>query len=164
MTLRPRNILALCLIIISLCCLYPGLVKPILSVNIGAEIPLLGKMSLHRTTQSIFDTIQTLYKNNNSLVANLILLFSVIIPILKAIILLLILFIKKIPQRKNLQKLVAIISKWSMADVFIVGVFLAFLATSSDDSIDAKLEVGFYYFLTYCIISILAAQVIIVDD
>lgn len=164
MRLRPRNLLALCLIIISLCCLYPGLVKPILSINIGAEIPLLGTMSLHRTTQSILNTIQTLYKNNNSLVANLILLFSVIVPILKATVLLLILFIKKIPQRKNLQKLVAIISKWSMADVFIVGVFLAFLATSSDDSIDAKLEVGFYYFLAYCIISILAAQVIIVDD
>ncbi len=45
-----------------------------------------------------------------------------------------------------------------MADVFIVGLFVAFLSTSSEDNISANLHAGFYYFLSYCIISILAFQ------
>ena len=51
-----------------------------------------------------------------------------------------------------------------MADVFVVGVLLAFLATKSDDGIDAKLHEGFYYFLAYCIISILATQLLKIEE
>ena len=43
-----------------------------------------------------------------------------------------------------------------MADVFVVGIMLAFLATRSDDNIEAKLHEGFYYFLAYCMLSILS--------
>jgi len=66
--------------------------------------------------------------------------------------------------RTQLHKFVAIISKWSMADVFVVGVLLATLATTSEDAIEAHLHEGFYYFAAYCIISILAAQIMKVED
>ena len=157
--MKPRNIIALVLIFLSLICLYPGLVKPILSIKIGATLPLVGELVVHDTTQSILNTIKTLYENDNSLVAFLILLFSVVVPILKAVILLLVLLVKKIGYRGQLHKFVSIISKWSMADVFVVGVFLAFLATKSQASIEANLHEGFYYFLAYCIISIIASQI-----
>ena len=163
MSMKTRNIIALVLIIISLICLYPGLVRPILSIKIGTTLPLVGELVIYETIQSILDTVRTLYENNNKLVAFLILFFSVIVPILKAIILLLVLFVKKIKQRSALHRFVAIISKWSMADVFVVGVFLAYLATKSEDSIEANLQEGFYYFLAYCLISILASQVMKVD-
>lgn len=135
-----------------------------ISLKIGANLPLVGELVVHETTQSILNTVQTLYENDNSLVAGLIFLFSVVVPILKAVILLLILFIKKIRIRSKLHKFVAVISKWSMADVFVVGVLLATLATSSEDSIEAKLHEGFYYFVAYCLISILAAQVLKVEE
>ena len=151
-----RNIIALLLIIASLICLYPGLVKPILSINIGVDLPILGNVELHNTKQSIIGTIKTLHKNNNTLVAGLILLFSVVVPVIKAICLLLVLFVKKIPLRSQLHKFISLISKWSMADVFVVGIMLAFLATRSDDNIDAMLHEGFFYFLCYCILSILS--------
>ena len=122
------------------------MVAPIIRFKIGANLPLVGGLVVHATVQSIIDTIKTLHQNGNSLVAGLILLFSVIVPILKAVILLLVLFVKKIGMRSKLHKFVAIISKWSMADVFVVGVLLATLATSSEDSIEAKLHSGFYYF------------------
>lgn len=161
--MKPLNILALLLLLISLACLYPGLVKPILSIRVGAEIPLLGRINLHNSTQSIMNTIQTLHKNNNTLVAGLILLFSVIVPVLKAVLLLIALGFRKMKGREKLHKFVSIISKWSMADVFVVGVLLAFLATKSDENINATLHDGFYYFLAYCILSILATQLISIN-
>jgi uncharacterized paraquat-inducible protein A len=158
--MNTRNIIALLLIIISLGCLYPGLVKPVMSIKISAEIPLLGEMVLQETTQSVVSTIESLYEAKNNLVASLILLFSIIVPIIKAAILLAVLLIPKLPIKSSLQKFVAIISKWSMADVFVVGVLLAFLATKSESTIQAGIHEGFYFFLAYCIISILASQII----
>lgn len=158
--MNTRNIIALILIIISLGCLYPGLVKPVMSLKVSAEIPLLGEMVLQETTQSVVSTIESLYEANNNLVASLILLFSIIVPLIKAVILLAVLLIPKLPSKASLQQFVAIISKWSMADVFVVGVLLAFLATKSEDTIQAWIHEGFYFFLAYCIISILASQII----
>lgn len=154
------NKLAIVLIIISLILLFPGLTMPILSIHIGAKIPLLGNISLHDTTQSIISTIQTLFDNNNALVGFLILLFSVMLPIIKAILLLSVLLLPRLKHKTKIYSFVSLISKWSMADVFVVGVFLAFLATRSDDNIHAQLHQGFYYFTAYCIISIIAIQFI----
>ncbi|KAA3634199.1 MAG: hypothetical protein DWQ02_11810 [Bacteroidetes bacterium] len=162
--MTPRNIVAVILIIISLICLYPGLTLPILSIYVGAKIPIIGEIGLHDSTQSIMKTIRTLWENDNNLVANLILLFSVLVPIFKALTLLVVLFFKQIKNRTLLHWFVATISKWSMADVFVVGVLLAFLATKSDDNIHAQLHEGFHYFLAYCIISILATQLINVGE
>lgn len=162
--MKTRNIVALILIIISLCCLYPGLTEPILSIKVGASFPIVGTIVLHDSIQSILGTIETLFNANNAFVAFLILLFSVLVPVFKAVSLLAVLFIKKLGRRKQLHKFISIISKWSMADVFVVGIFLAYLATSSDENIEAKLHIGFYYFLAYCLISILATLLITVED
>ena len=144
-------------------CLYPGLVKPILSISIGVDLPIVGELQLHDTKQSIIGTIKSLHKGNNTFVAGLILLFSIIIPVLKAIMLLLALFSRNLNLKNRLHKLVSLIGKWSMADVFVVGVMIAFLATRSDDNIHAAVHEGFYYFLAYCLISILSYQVMKFD-
>jgi len=93
--MSTRNIIAFILILASLVCLYPGLTTPMLSLKIGANLPLVGELTVHETTQTILNTVQTLHENDNSIVAGFIFLFSVIIPILKAVILLLVLFVKK---------------------------------------------------------------------
>lgn len=133
--------------------------QPILSLKIGAALPLVGTLTLHESTQSILKTIETLNGNNNALVAFLILLFSVIVPVFKAVSLLSVLLIKKLRNHSRLHKFIALISKWSMADVFVVGVFIAFLSTQSNEALEAKLGTGFYWFLAYCLISIAASQV-----
>ena len=92
--MNKRNIAALILIIISLGCLYPGLTKPILNIHIGAQIPLLGEFELFDRTQSVISGIRLLYDFDNNLVATLILLFSVVVPVLKAVILFLVLALK----------------------------------------------------------------------
>ena len=50
------------------------------------------------------------------------------------------------------------ISKWSMADVFVVGVFVAFLASNATPNMDAQIHSGFYFFTAYCLVSLLALQ------
>ena len=162
--MNTRNIIAILLILLSLACLFPGLFYPMLTIKVGAELPLIGSLTIHETTQSILNTIKTLHENDNSLVAGLILLFSVIVPIIKAILLMIVLFFKNNKHRAAIYKFVAFIGKWSMADVFVVGVLLAFMATSSEDSIEALLHEGFYYFLAYCIISLIAIQVMDIDN
>ena len=49
-------------------------------------------------------------------------------------------------------------SKWAMADVFAVGVFIAFMAGNAIDNLDARIHPGFYYFVAYCLISNLSFQ------
>lgn len=159
-----RNWIAFALIIISLICLYPGLFQPIMTIDITPKLPLVGEVTLYESTQSIVKTVETLYDNNNKLVAFLILLFSIIVPIIKAVVLLLVLFTKKMSSRITLFNFVKAIGKWSMADVFVVGVFLAFLATRSNDGFHAEIHQGFYYFLAYCLISLVAIQVMKVEE
>jgi uncharacterized paraquat-inducible protein A len=156
--MSKRNIVSLVLSVISLGFLVPGLFYPILSIDIGAKIPLLGEISLHNTKQSIVETIQSLFKNGNQIVAFLIFLFSILVPVVKAIALFVAIFTRNENLKGIIGKLLGIIGKWSMADVFIVAIFIAFLSTSSEDSINAGIHSGFYYFLVYCILSILAFQ------
>lgn len=158
--MTKRNILALILILVSLGLLYPGLTNDILTLDIGAKIPLLGNFELYNESQSILKTIKALHENDSTFVAVLILLFSVIVPVLKALILITVLLLKNMRSSVKLYKFVGMIGKWSMADVFVVGVFLAFLATGNNEAINAELEIGFYYFTAYCIVSIIGIQVL----
>lgn len=162
--MSTRNIIALILILISLGCLYPGLFEPILSLVVGADIPILGRLELQNSTNSIISTIQTLYGEGNPLVAFLILFFSVMVPVLKAVLLLVVLFIPQTPRRAGIYNFVHVIGKWSMADVFVVGVLIAYLGTQSNTNIEASLHEGFYYFLAYCLISLVAVQIMKIDN
>lgn len=162
--MSKRNIVGLILIIVSLICLYPGLTLPILNIQVGTSIPLIGEIELYNRTQSVVSGIELLYENDNAFVASMILIFSVVVPILKAVLLVLVLGFRQWKYRLNVYNFVALIGKWSMADVFVVATFLAYLGTSSDEGINSQVMEGLYYFTAYCIISLLAIQVIKVDD
>ena len=153
-----RNVLAFVLTLVSIGLLIPGLLYPILDIKIGAELPVVGKLILFERTQNILETTKTLYENNNQFAAILIILFSVIVPFIKAVIVSIVIFLKDLKQRTNLHRFVNAIGKWSMADVFVVGVFIAYLTTKSNENITADLKTGFYYFAGYCIVSLAAIQ------
>lgn len=162
--ITPRNIVALALIILSLAMLYPGLTQPMLNLTIEAKLPLLGNMEFYNKTQSIMESITALFDSGNQLVAILILLFSVVVPVLKAIFLLLAIAMPVARVSYYLHQIVLLIGKWSMADVFVVGIFMAYLAGSAHPSASATIHDGFYYFTAYCLLSILGAQLIKVVD
>ena len=161
--MSTRNIIALCLIIASLICLYPGLTQDMMTLKISKKLPILGTRTLLETTQSILQTIENLFAKKNYLVAWLILIFSVVIPLLKAGLLLLVLCLRDFAGRSQILSFISIIGKWSMADVFVVSIFMAFLVTQSNDAVAAWLHDGYYYFTAYCLLSILGTQLICLD-
>ena len=160
MAMDIRNKIGFGLLVVSVGLLIPGLTMDLLTLKASFSVPLLGNMEVLKETRSILGTISSLAENGNGFVAFLILLFSVVIPFAKALIMG---FVAVSPSRlatARMHRFVGIISKWSMADVFVVGVFIAFLSIKTNENIQAELENGFYYFAAYCIVSILAVQII----
>ena len=123
-------------------------------------------------------TVQDLWADQRLLVAGLIFLFSVCIPLFKTT-LVTIAYIKKNTQvEKRLMSLVSGIGKWSMADVFVVAVFLAILSTNHAETMNtsqmslfgfkigidissqtlSSIGEGFYYFTGYCFLSLFGTQ------
>ncbi|MBK8247272.1 MAG: paraquat-inducible protein A [Gemmatimonadetes bacterium] len=160
--MSTRNRIAITLTIVSLALLIPGLLQPMMTIT--ASISLLGNTrEIFRQTQSIIEAVRSLWNSGNAFVAGLILLFSVTIPFLKAIAFFVILTMKDVARRRRLYLTVRSLSKWSMADVFVVGVFIAYLAAVATDNLNAVIDSGFYYFVGYCLVSNLAFQLLELD-
>ncbi len=145
------------LTLVSLGLLVPGLMQP--ALTIVASIPFGNKpMEIFRQTQNVVQAVKSLYESGNYFVSGLVLLFSIIVPFIKAAILVVILTAKSPVMKYRLYLFVRSISKWAMADVFAVGVFIAFLASKATDNLDAVIGTGFYYFVGYCLVSNVAFQ------
>lgn len=143
----------------------PGLIKDLIDPIIdGVEVS--GTIPAFNKTNSILGTASELFNNNHVPVAALILLFSVGIPALKALLILAAHLPVKNAIKTKLLWISAVTSKWSMADVFVVAIFVAYLAANgireSRALVDfnSDLGPGFYYFLGYCIVSIIATQLL----
>jgi uncharacterized paraquat-inducible protein A len=160
---------------------FPGILLPIFALNMEMAAVLSSTSltsSLIDKELSIMATVQDLWADQRLLVAGLIFLFSVCIPIFKTT-LVSIAYIKKNTQvEKRLLGLVSAIGKWSMADVFVVAVFLAILSTNHAETVNTmemslfgfKLGIdissqtlssvgqGFYYFTGYCFLSLFGTQ------
>lgn len=125
-----------------------------------------GQLQAYSNTRSIWGTVIALADTGNILVAFLVVFFSLVIPVFKLLLQLAVLLIGQAEWRQRLLWLNARLSKWSMADVFVMGLLVAYLAGSASDQMgnllimDAQLEVGFYYFLAYCLFSIAATALV----
>ncbi len=137
-----------------------GIVAPILTVLAFSDVPILGTVVLKYDTKSIASTIGHLLGSGNLFLALLIGLFSIILPVIKVALML----VALAPAMKRLRDrsvaAILMIGKWSMADVYVVGVLVAFLAFTKDELSDARIEIGLYFFTAYCILSLAAAHIV----
>ena len=155
-----RNIVAVVLVVISLVVVVPGLIQPIITLSAD----MMGRQ-VFTQTRSILQTVKDLHSSGNYVVAGMILFFSVMVPFVKAVLLGVVGLLKPTqPARYRIFAFVRGISKWAMADVFVVGVYIAYLSAKATDALDAQLHEGFYYFAAYCLISLLSVQVMHVDQ
>ena len=102
--------------------------------------------------------------------ATLILLFSVIVPLTKALLVVVATYMRNMTSRQRVLDFVAGIAKWSMADVFVVGLFITYLAAQATQrmpgqttsapllAFDAHFGPGFYWFAAYCLFSLASQQ------
>ena len=150
---NTRNTISFILLIASFVLLFFGVTEPMLTMK--AEI---AGRELFNYKRSILEAVKDLYEGGNYLVSFLILLFSIMIPVLKGIIIFWVFGFGDSNKKRSAHGFVFRIGRWSMADVFAVGVFIAYLGGAAIESLDAILEPGFYYFTGYCSVSLLSLQ------
>lgn len=135
--------------VISLVLLGFGWVLDMLHIDISTHF--LVDFNLFNEKRSVLGTLQTLWEAANYWPFALIFLFGILVPIVKsgAIFYLL---ISKRPNEKWM-RFVSAISKWAMADVFAISIFVAFLGANAMENTKATLQEGFYYFSGYVLLS-----------
>jgi hypothetical protein len=127
-----------------------------------------GEIVVYEQTRSIVSAVRRLYEVGSPLPATLILLFSVGVPVGKAALVVWALFMKGERSRRATLSFVEAIAKWSMADVFVVALFITYLAAKASTAasgeaapvvaFDAAVGPGFYWFTAYCIFSLATQQ------
>jgi len=141
----------------------PNFLMP-MAMEVLNQVQVSGSLVVHDSAKSILGASQDLWNDGNRLVAFLIIFFSVFVPTLKLLLLAISLFLRESRLGIFLAKSSAAMSKWSMADVFVMALIISFLAikassgTSNLVTTTITLETGFYYFLGYCILSIFSSQ------
>jgi uncharacterized paraquat-inducible protein A len=169
---------------IAIACFIPGVYLPMFQLSMDMNLGVAGNgfnQGLINQELSIITTVTELWEQNRYLVSALIFIFSIVIPIFKTSAIVFVLFAKTKRMQRKISAFVAAIGKWSMADVFVVAVFLAVLSTNHTDNqeqhqlsffgftIDFEISTqmlsmvgqGFYFFVAYCLISLLGSQLVL---
>lgn len=159
----------------------PGIYLPMFNLNMAVTAHIAnGNLTSEIVNKelSLLNTINELWQDERILVAALIFLFSIAIPVLKTALITLSYFLKNIHFAKKLVAFVNFIGKWSMADVFVIAIFLAVLSTNHAETATqhtiavfgfkinlilssetlSHVGTGFYYFLSYCLLSMIGTQ------
>jgi hypothetical protein len=131
----------------------------------------MSEVEVYEQTRSIVGSVQRLYEVGSPVPATLILLFSVIVPLGKAALVAWAMFIADRDRRGRVLSFVESIAKWSMADVFVVALFIAYLAAQASATptqgpnatpaliaFTARFGAGFYWFAAYCLFSLASQQ------
>lgn len=128
-----------------------GWVLDILHIQISVHYLNIIDFTLFSEKRSIIGMMERLWKDANYWPFILIFVFGIIVPLIKSVILFYVILAKN-PHPKW-QRFVSAISKWAMADVFAISIFVAFLGANAMESTTATLQPGFYYFTGYVILS-----------
>ena len=131
----------------------------------GAEV------EVYTQTRSIVGAVKRLYEVGSPIPATLILLFSVVVPFGKAALVAAATFMSNARARYRTLRFVELIAKWSMADVFVVAILIAYLAAQASTTptsganaapaliaFTASFGPGFYWFAAYCLFSLASQQ------
>ncbi len=158
-----KKAIGLVLLCASLVFLVLGLIYPFMTFKIDIKMDgggLIGSFFGNSIAEKFNKTVsynipqamRMLFEHKMYFVGMLIGLFAIVVPSLKTILTLIYLF----NQRSGVYRFASFIGKFAMADVFCVGVIIAFLYTSFNKVLTAQLEIGFYYFSAYVILNIIA--------
>ena len=178
------------LMLFCLTMLAGGVLSPMLEVEARVtkiDATLLGTpiefrdQSLYYRSKTVFEVFQTLIhmgRPEMTLVGVLVILFSVVFPTLKMLALVASLFRPALLRTNRFVKLLAFeLSKWSMADVMVLAIFMSFVAFngvigSAFDGLRtvpnvqqvliptnaSKILPGYYLFIGFCVASIILSR------
>lgn len=107
-------------------------------------------------TYNIPQAMRMLFKEEQYFVGVLIGLFAVVVPVLKTLMTLVYLMNKS----NRLYAVMSFMGKFAMADVFCVGIFMAYLYTKANQVIKMDINTGYYWFAAYVLLNIMATMLI----
>jgi len=151
----------------------PGGLRGTLATRLGtqlaSELEKGQPIEVYQQTRSILGSVRHLYGVGSHTAASLILLFSVVVPFGKASLVSWALLHRDALRRRGTLRLVEVIAKWSMADVFAVALFITYLAAQATQAppeasapqivaFTASFGAGFYWFAAYCVVSLAVHQ------
>ena len=140
--------------VISLVLLGFGWVLHIIQIDISVHY--IVDFNLFNEKRNVLGMLDKLWKAGNYWPYSLIFLFGIVVPVIKSGLIFYILLGKN-PDMKW-QRFVSAISKWAMADVFAISIFIAFLGANAMENTKAVLLPGFYYFSGYVLLSAIVAM------
>ena len=140
--------------------LLVGLLAPILSLVAYTDVLVLGKVVFKYESKGIVTTVVELLQRGNVFIALTLLTFSVVTPLIKHVFTYFALRAADARVRERYVKALSAIGKWSMADVLVVAIVLAFFIAGADQFSDSWLGVGLYFFTGYCVMSLAAVQLV----
>ena len=91
---------------------------------------ITGEIEAYKETRSIAGTVKELFRSGNGIVAFLVMLFSIIIPVTKILLLLLGTYFQELMISRKSLSINNAISKWSMADVFVIAIIVPLGSTT----------------------------------
>lgn len=180
------------LLILALALLYLGLATPMIDIDarigrlafqlVGEQVSFTDQV-LFFQSKSILEVVQILVAGGDpklTTVGLLILLFSILFPLGK--ILLTASWLCHAPMRRRDHPLVHFLvfrsAKWSMADVMVISIFMAYLGFDGvlDNQLNqlarqqgnlqvittssSELQLGFYYFTAFCVLGLIISQLV----
>ena len=128
------------------------------------EVNFEGSITAFESTRSLLETMNELIAHEHVAVGLLIGFFGIIIPCIKIILTLIALLVASGQTRSDLLNVSSLLSKWSMSDVFLMAILVAFFTVNANGQaintiqMKATLGPGFYFFATYCLLAIAAGQ------
>ena len=174
----------------SIILLFLGVTMPMIDIDgrlnafqmnlVGSEVSF-DEQYLYYQSKSILDVTSTLINGRGidlKIVGVMILLFSVIVPFIKLLLSSIFLYSDKVRNSKIVKVIIYHLGKWSMADVFVVAMFMAYIGfygiisaqlseiggNNSGYAVEtinySRLSPGALFFTTYCILSIITGIMI----
>jgi len=124
---------------------------------LGIMLPMftLQKFFIVKDTFSLVGGVEQLFIAKEYLLVLVIAGFSIITPIIKFILSWLVLSVDEIDQQKRLLAIrkLAMICKWSMADVFIIAILAATIKLGGLATV--KVHIGLWFFAAYVVLSMI---------
>lgn len=178
------------LTLISIVLLLLGITLPMIDIDArlnSFKMEIMGdsiefdEQVMYFQSKSIYDVTTTLWRGGGidlKIVGALIFLFSIVFPIIKLTLSTLFLYMARVRQSNLAKNIIFYLGKWSMADVFVVAIFMAYIGfygivTSQLGAIGqnqtgyavetvnySRLAPGAMFFTLYCIVSIFTSILI----
>jgi paraquat-inducible protein A len=154
-----------CMALIAMVCMAVGQVAPVMELTSTSDAPVVGEIVLQHESKSILSAASVLWSTGKEWVALLIVLFSLVVPAGKLLTCLV--AARSVSGRVTevALRVVGVLGRWSMADVFVVASLLAIFSLRADRSeVGARHQsepgIGLFFFAAHCILAMVVSHLL----